>query len=89
MLGFHKGPLSSYRLRKGLKSYEVSACLGHDGSGVGAVADGSDVLHERVVLDGEVVGREWLAQALPVLEQFLKFRAKQILNLGSPKWRQH
>ena len=70
-------------------SFEVSACLGHDGSGVGAVTDGSDVLHERVVLDGEVVGREWLAQALPVLEQFLKYRAKQILNLGSPKWRQH
>ena len=63
-----------------MKSFEVSACLGHDGSGVGAVADGGDVLHEGVVLDGEVVGREWLAQALPVLEQFLKYKAKQVFN---------
>ena len=63
-----------------MKSFEVSACLGHDGSGVGAVADGGDVLDERVVLDGEVVCREWLAQALPVLEQFLKYKAKQVFN---------
>jgi len=46
------------------------------------VADGGDVLDERVVLDGEVVGGERLAQALAALEKLLKGVLKGIVSFS-------
>jgi len=39
---------------------------------VGSVTNGGDVLNEGIVLDGEVVGGDGLAQTLATLEEFLK-----------------
>jgi len=36
------------------------------------VTNGGDVLNEGIVLDGEVVGGDGLAQTLATLEEFLK-----------------